>query len=74
MFHIIYTDSVHTTQEAYYTSAKKTNRLMLFREKITLYCENHTKKHKYTVGRPQFQYVKVGGTYSNRGACDSTVG
>jgi hypothetical protein len=31
-----------TSQETYYVSATKPNRLMLFRETVTVYCENHT--------------------------------
>jgi hypothetical protein len=32
----------------YYVSRKKPSRLMLFREIITVYCDNHT-KYKYTL-------------------------
>jgi hypothetical protein len=38
---IIYTDSVRTSQETHYVSATETNRLILFREVIAVYCENH---------------------------------
>jgi hypothetical protein len=31
-----------TSQETYYVSTKKTNRLMLFGETFAVYCENHT--------------------------------
>jgi hypothetical protein len=34
--------SVRTSQETHYVSATKPNRLMLFREIISVYCENHT--------------------------------
>jgi hypothetical protein len=34
--------SVRTSQETHYVSATKPNRLMLFRETIAVYCENHT--------------------------------
>jgi hypothetical protein len=34
--------SVRTSQEIHYVSATKPNRLMLFREIIAVYCENHT--------------------------------
>jgi hypothetical protein len=34
--------SVRTSQEAHYISATKPNRLMLFKENISVYCENHT--------------------------------
>jgi hypothetical protein len=33
---------VRTSQETHYVTATKTNRLMLFRETVTVYCENHT--------------------------------
>jgi hypothetical protein len=36
------TDSVRTSQGTHYISATKPNRLMLFREKVAVYCENHT--------------------------------
>jgi hypothetical protein len=35
--------SVRTSQETHYVSATKTNRLILFRETVAVYCENHTK-------------------------------
>jgi hypothetical protein len=38
---VIYTNSVHTSQETHYVSATKINRLMLFRETVAVYCENH---------------------------------
>jgi hypothetical protein len=34
-------NSPHTSQETYYISATKPNRLMLFRETFAVYCENH---------------------------------
>jgi hypothetical protein len=34
--------SVRTSQETHYVSATKPNGLMLFREIIAVYCENHT--------------------------------
>jgi hypothetical protein len=40
---IIYKHSVHTSQEIHYVSATKPNRLMLFRETVAVYCENHMK-------------------------------
>jgi hypothetical protein len=36
--------SVRTYQETHYVSATKPNRLMLFREIIAVYCENHTER------------------------------
>jgi hypothetical protein len=54
-FLIIYEHSVRTSQETHYVSTTKPNRLMLFRETIAVYCENHT---EYTdtlcVGRTQY--------------------
>jgi hypothetical protein len=48
---ILYTDSVRASHETHYVSATKPNRLMLFRETVAIYCENH-KKHKiHSVGR-----------------------
>jgi hypothetical protein len=35
-------DSVRTSQKTHYVTATKTNRLMLFREKIAVYCEKVT--------------------------------
>jgi hypothetical protein len=33
---------VRTSQETHSVSTTKTNRLMLFRETVAVYCENHT--------------------------------
>jgi hypothetical protein len=33
---------VRTSKETYYVSATKPNQLMVFRERIAVYCENHT--------------------------------
>jgi hypothetical protein len=61
-----YKNAVRTSQETYYVSATKNNRLMLFRETVTLYCGNHTEYISTLSGYDaQFQYVKAGGTYSN---------
>jgi hypothetical protein len=38
----VYNISVRTSQETHYVSTTKPNRLMLFREIIAVYCENHT--------------------------------
>jgi hypothetical protein len=38
----LYKNSVRTAQETHYVSATETNRLMLFGETVTVYCENHT--------------------------------
>jgi hypothetical protein len=37
-----YKDPVRTSQETYYFSATKPNRLIVFRETVAVYCENHT--------------------------------
>jgi hypothetical protein len=38
----IYKDSVRTSQETHYVTATKSNRLILFRETVAVYCENRT--------------------------------
>jgi hypothetical protein len=40
-----------TSEETYYVSTINTNRLMLFGERFTLYCENHTDTQIHCVGR-----------------------
>jgi hypothetical protein len=40
--------SVRTSQETHYVSATEPNRLMLFRETVAVYCENH-KEHTDTL-------------------------
>jgi hypothetical protein len=63
---IIYKNSVRTSQETYYVSATETNRLMLFKERVAVYCENHTEHINIFCGKnAEFYYVKAGGTYSN---------
>jgi hypothetical protein len=42
--------SVRTSQETYYVSATKPNRLMLFRETVAVYFEN---RREHSVGRMQ---------------------
>jgi hypothetical protein len=37
-------NSVRTSQETHYVTAKKTNRLMLFWETVAVYCENRMKQ------------------------------
>jgi hypothetical protein len=43
-FILIYTYeySIRTSQETHYVSATETNRLLLYGETVTVYCENHT--------------------------------
>jgi hypothetical protein len=36
-----YKNPIRTSQETHYISATKPNLLMLFRETVTVYCENH---------------------------------
>jgi hypothetical protein len=61
-----YTNPVRTSQETHYVSATKPNRLMLFREIVTVYCENHTEHTNTLCGQnARFLYVKAGGTYSS---------
>jgi hypothetical protein len=39
---LVFTNSVRTSQETHYVSATKPSRLMLFRETVAVYRENHT--------------------------------
>jgi hypothetical protein len=41
---ILYENPVHTSHETQYVSAAKPNRLMLFGETVTVYCEDHTER------------------------------
>jgi hypothetical protein len=50
-----YKNSVRTSQETHYVSATKPNRLMLFREIIAVYCENHM-EHMNTLHGPTVKY------------------
>jgi hypothetical protein len=70
--YIIYKNSYITSQETRYVSITKTHRLMLFREKIAVNCENH-KKHTNTVCRQnaQLQYIKACGIYHDLWALKS---
>jgi hypothetical protein len=45
----IYKDSIRTSQETYYVSSTKPNRLMRFRETVAVCCESHTEHTRYTV-------------------------
>jgi hypothetical protein len=47
-----YKNLIRTSQETHYVSATETNRLMLFRETVAVYCENHT-EHTDTVRTSQ---------------------
>jgi hypothetical protein len=60
-----YNNSVRTSQETHYVSATKPNRLMLFRETIAVYCENHTEHTNTMCGHiAGFRNVKDDGTNS----------
>jgi hypothetical protein len=62
---VIYTDPVRTSQETHYVSATKPNRLMLFREPVAVYCENHTEHTDTLCGQnADFFLVEVCGTFT----------
>jgi hypothetical protein len=66
---MLYKYSVRTSQEIRYVSATKPNRLMLCREIIAVYWENHTiHTNIFCERNAEFWYVKGGGTYSNNTA------
>jgi hypothetical protein len=44
ILHNIYKDPDRTSQETHYVSFTKTNQLMLFRDRVAVYCETH-KEH-----------------------------
>jgi hypothetical protein len=50
---ILYKNSVRTSQETHYISATKKSLLMLFRETVDIYCENHTEHTDILWGRIQ---------------------
>jgi hypothetical protein len=69
-FYTLYKDSARTLQVTQWVSITQSNQLMLFREIIAIYCENHT-KHKCTVCAECRGFVnlfKAGGTYSDHWA------
>jgi hypothetical protein len=52
-------------------SATEPNQLLLFRERVSVYCENHTGHTNTLCGQnAEFYYVKAGGTYSNHWAIE----
>jgi hypothetical protein len=61
-----------TSQKTHYVSAAETNRVMLFRETVAVYCENH-KEHTETLcgQNAEVYYVKASGTSSNPRALKS---
>jgi hypothetical protein len=52
----VYINSVRSSQETHYVPATKPNRLMLFRETVAVYCENHM-EHTYTICVQKTQFV-----------------
>jgi hypothetical protein len=53
-----YVNSVRTSQETQSVSATKPSRLMLFRERVAVYCENHTEHTDTLCGQnAEFWYV-----------------
>jgi hypothetical protein len=64
-------DSVRTSQETHYVSATKPNRLMLYRERVAVYCGNHMEHTSTLCGQNAgFWYVKTGGKYSNHSSLE----
>jgi hypothetical protein len=60
---VYFKNSDRTSQETRYISATKTNRLMLFRETVAVYCESHTEHITALCGKNvEFSNVKSGGT------------
>jgi hypothetical protein len=68
--YIIYKNRVRTSQETHYVSATEPNRLMLFRETVTVYCENHTKHSDTLCGQNAVRTLQethyVSATQTNR--------
>jgi translation initiation factor IF-1 len=51
-----YVNPFHTSQETHYVSTTEPNRLMLFGETVTVYCENHT-EHTDTLCGQNVEFV-----------------
>jgi hypothetical protein len=49
--HTEHTDTVRTSQEAHYVSAKKTNRLMLFGKTVAVYSKSKSHYDRQLVGQ-----------------------
>jgi hypothetical protein len=63
---IAYEISVYIARETYYASATKTDQLILFREQITSYCEDHSKHINMACGHSaEVPYVNAGGKYGD---------
>jgi hypothetical protein len=59
-------DSVRISQETHYVSATDANRLMLFRETVAVYCENHTEHINTFCGQnAEIIVCETGGTHSH---------
>jgi hypothetical protein len=59
--------SVRTSQEPHHVSATKPNGLMLSRETVAVYCENHNTNTRTLCGHTAvLWYLKEGGTYINQ--------
>jgi hypothetical protein len=54
----LYKNSVRTSQETRYVSATETNRLILFRETVAVYCENHT-EHTNTLCGQNAEFCNI---------------
>jgi hypothetical protein len=52
----MYVNTVRTSQETHYVSATKPNRLILLKETVAVYCENHT-EHTNTLCGQKTQSV-----------------
>jgi hypothetical protein len=64
IFVTVYKNPVRTSQETHYVSAANPNRLMLFRETVAVYCENHTEHINTLCGQNADNfYVKVDDIY-----------
>jgi hypothetical protein len=64
LFYIINKNSVRTSQETHYISVTKIDRLMLFIERIDVYCENHAKHANTLCGQnADMLRVKTRGAY-----------
>jgi hypothetical protein len=55
---VLYTNPVPTSQGTHYVSATKPNRLMLFRERVAVYCENHT-EHTNTLCGQNAEFCNI---------------
>jgi hypothetical protein len=67
----MYKISVRTSQDTHYVSATKPNHLLLFRETVAVYCENHTEHINTLCGQnAEFCYVKADGKYGDHWALE----